>query len=52
MGIIREPEGVDFIISSKPYTNAEREKISAYIAAYKAKHKKLWQVLKAVKKQQ
>lgn len=34
-GIIREPEGVDFIVKSTPYTPEEAAKVSAWIKAYK-----------------
>jgi hypothetical protein len=39
MGHIKEPEGVDFIIQSKPLTDEERAAISEYIRNYKAKQK-------------
>lgn len=35
MGYIKEPEGVDFVIQSKPLTNEERKEISKYIQDYK-----------------
>ena len=38
MGYIKEPEGVDFIIQSKPLTDKERKEISKFIQDYKAKH--------------
>lgn len=38
MGYIKEPEGVDFIIQSKPLTNKERKEISKFIEEYKAKN--------------
>ena len=38
MGHIKEPEGVDFIINSRPLTKKEEAAISEYIRAYKAKH--------------
>ena len=38
MGHIKEPEGVDFIIKSKPLTNEERAAISEFIRQYKVKH--------------
>lgn len=38
MGYIKEPEGVDFIIQSKPLTNKERKEISKFIQDYKAKN--------------
>lgn len=37
MGYIKEPEGVDFIIKSKPLTDKERKEISEFIKDYKAK---------------
>lgn len=36
MGYIKEPEGVDFIIQSKPLTDKERKEISKFIQDYKA----------------
>lgn len=38
MGYIKEPEGVDFIIKSKPLTDKERKEISKFIQAYKMKN--------------
>lgn len=38
MGYIKEPEGVDFIIKSKPLTDKERKEISKFIQDYKAKN--------------
>ena len=35
MGHIKEPKGVDFLIESKPLTDEERKKISAFIKARK-----------------
>ena len=40
MGLIREPEGVDFVVDPRPLTDAERAQISAYIREYNTKHKK------------
>ena len=37
MGYIKEPEGIDFIIQSKPLTDKERKEISKFIQDYKAK---------------
>jgi hypothetical protein len=31
MGFIREPEGVDFVVISKPLTKKDREEIVAFI---------------------
>ena len=39
MGHIKEPEGVDFIVNSRPLTKEEQIAISNYIRAYKAKNK-------------
>ncbi|MCX6189376.1 MAG: hypothetical protein NTW54_07220 [Bacteroidetes bacterium] len=38
MGHIKEPEGVDFIVESRPLTKAEEVAISEYIRNYKAKN--------------
>ncbi|WP_207632596.1 hypothetical protein [Foetidibacter luteolus] len=38
MGYIKEPEGVDFIIKSKPLNDKERNAISEFIREYKLKH--------------
>jgi hypothetical protein len=38
MGHIKEPDGVDFVINSRPLTKEEESAISNYIRAYKAKH--------------
>ena len=38
MGHIKEPEGVDFVINSRPLTKDEEVAISNYIRTYKAKH--------------
>ncbi len=38
MGHIKEPDGVDFVIKSRPLTKKEEVAISEYIHAYKAKH--------------
>ena len=40
MGLIREPEGVDFVIQSKPLTKKQEEKLSKYIAKRKLEIKK------------
>jgi hypothetical protein len=39
MGYIKEPEGIDFVIKSRPLTDKDRREISAYIAEYKARHR-------------
>jgi hypothetical protein len=38
MGHIKEPDGVDLVIKSRPLTKEEEFAISNYIRAYKAKH--------------
>ncbi len=40
MGLIREPEGVDFIIKSRPLTKKEGELLSKFIREQKAKRQK------------
>jgi len=40
MGYIKEPDGVDFIIKSRPLTKEEEIAISNYIRSYKAKQVK------------
>lgn len=35
MGLIREPEGVDFVIQSKPLTEKQEKKLSEFIAKRK-----------------
>lgn len=39
MGYIKEPEGIDFIIKSKPLTDKERAAISEFIRQSKEKEK-------------
>ncbi len=41
MGLIREPNGVDFIIDSRPLSKKEEEQLSAFIRASKIKNKQL-----------
>ncbi len=41
MGHIKEPEGIDFVVESKPLTDAERKQISRIIAHYKATGRKI-----------
>ena len=38
MGHIKEPDGIDLVIKSRPLTNEEELEISDFIRAYKAKH--------------
>lgn len=40
MGLIREPEGVDFVIKSRPLTKKEEELLSKFIREQKAKRVK------------
>jgi hypothetical protein len=40
MGYIKEPAGVDFVVDPTPMTPADRGKISAMIAHYKARGRK------------
>ncbi|WP_198170316.1 hypothetical protein [Mucilaginibacter arboris] len=54
MGHIKEPEGVDFMIQSKPLTDDERKEISKYIQAYKtnqSENKSIMKVKKSSSKQ-
>ncbi len=37
MGHIKEPEGVDFVINGKPLTDKQKQAISEFIKADKAK---------------
>ena len=37
MGHVKEPDGVDFVINSRPLTKEEEIAISSYIRDYKAK---------------
>jgi hypothetical protein len=37
MGYIKEPEGVDFVINGKPLTEQQKQAISEFIKADKAK---------------
>ena len=39
MGYIKEPDGVDFIIKSEPFTDEDKEIISEFIRNDKAKQK-------------
>jgi hypothetical protein len=41
MGYIKEPEGVDFIISGKPLTDKQKQAVSAFIKADKERLAKL-----------
>jgi hypothetical protein len=38
MGHIKEPKGIDFLISSEPLTKKDRLEISEFIRTYKAKN--------------
>jgi hypothetical protein len=39
MGLIKEPEGIDFIIQSQPLTDKERSEISEFIRTRKLQNK-------------
>lgn len=53
MGLIREPEGVDFIIESSPLTEKEKTEISEFIQKRKIESKQLIKrkISKKVKKE-
>lgn len=40
MGLIREPDGVDFVVNSRPLTKKEQEALSNFIMEDKAKRLK------------
>lgn len=40
MGLVREPEGVDFIVNSRPMTKKEQDALSNFIKVDKAKRLK------------
>ena len=40
MGFIKEPDGVDFVIQSKPLTKKQERKLSEFIAKRKLEIKK------------
>lgn len=40
MGFIKEPEGVDFVIQSKPLTDKQEKELSEFIAKRKIEIKK------------
>lgn len=40
MGLIREPEGVDFVIKSKPLTKKQEKELSKFIVKRKLEIKK------------
>ena len=37
MAVIREPEGIDFVVEPRVLTNEDRKEIAAHIRAHKAK---------------
>ena len=41
MGFIREPEGVDFVIQSKPLTEKQKKELSEFITKRKLEIKKI-----------
>lgn len=38
MTLIKEPEGIDFVIKSKPLSGKEQKALSKFIIEYKEKH--------------
>lgn len=50
MGLIREPEGVDFVVKSRPLTKKEEELLSKFIREQKAKRLKKLATKKASSK--
>lgn len=40
MGLIKEPLDIDFLVDPRPLTTEEKQAISDFIAADKAKHRK------------
>ena len=50
MGLIREPEGVDFVVNSRPLTKKEEELLSKFIREAKAKRTKKLSSRKATTK--
>jgi len=50
MGLIREPEGVDFVIKSRPLTKKEEGLLSQFIKEQKAKRLKKLGTRKATSK--
>ena len=49
MSLIKEPEGVDFIIQSPPLTDIERKEISVFIQKMKQENKRFTKQTKAKK---
>ena len=39
MGLVKEPDGIDFVIQSKPLSKEDEMAISKFIQEYKEKHK-------------
>jgi hypothetical protein len=50
MGYIKEPNGIDFLVSPMPLLDEDRQTISAFISAYKITGKEPVTVLKETKK--
>jgi hypothetical protein len=50
MGHIKEPKGIDFIISSDPLTDNARKEISEFIRNYKSESKNKKQKPETIKK--
>lgn len=51
MSLIKEPKGIDFVIESKPLSDAERREISEYIKQQKLKKKAAARVSKKAPKE-
>jgi len=52
MGHIKEPKGIDFIISNDPLTDNARKEISEFIRNYKSESKNKKQKTETIKKNQ
>ena len=50
MGLIREPENVDFFVLDKPWTIEERNEFSAFIKVRKEQQKKRVQKISTAKR--
>lgn len=50
MGLIKEPEGVDFVIKSRPLTKKEEQLLSKFIREQKAKRQRKLAAKKSVQK--
>jgi len=50
MGLVKEPDGIDFIIQSKPLSKDDEMAINKFIREYKEKHKGAATAKKSVRK--